>query len=272
MCFTLPTSDAILAIVYMDHMGCAWIIGRTANTMDPSIQLPEKQLETIPDLAVPIRVENTSDEDTFGILLFSPKLATFIKTRISHTNEDVKQTTKGKGRSKTSRSKSEVRAEIQAGMVNIELPFNDVAAWTQIDGKHLVVGDSFGRLYLLAMSTSPQFTMSHTLLGEVCAQYNMLYAIITPYQVSVPSTISYLSNNILYVGSLSAPSQLVRISDEISEGSSISRGKKKQPDDEVGAIEIMVTHNENIAPIMDATLVDMDGSGQVSRTSVRCPY
>lgn len=69
------------------------------------------------------------------------------------------------------------------------------------------------------------------------------------------------------MGSHSAPSQLVRISEDIAtEESSISRGKKKQPDDDTGHIEIMAVHNENIAPIMDATLVDIDGSGQVSRT------
>jgi hypothetical protein len=67
------------------------------------------------------------------------------------------------------------------------------------------------------------------------------------------------------VGSLSAPSQLVRIPSEIpSEESNISHGKKKQPDDDTASLEILTVHNENIAPIMDATLVDVDGSGQVS--------
>jgi hypothetical protein len=135
--------------------------------MDPSPQLPGKELDTVPDLAVPVRIENASEDDTFGILLFARKLVTFIKTGVDYyTSEDAKQSAKGKGRSKN-RSKSEIKAAIQANMVTMEVPFNDVAAWTQVDGTHLIVGDSFGRLYLMTLSMEPQFTTSIMPLGEV---------------------------------------------------------------------------------------------------------
>ncbi|KAH7336916.1 CPSF A subunit region-domain-containing protein [Rhizoctonia solani] len=247
MCYTLPSSDKLVAIVYTDFSGRGWIIGRTADGMNPSPVLPEKELEIIPELIIPVQIENLGEEDTCGVLLFAPHKAMFIKTGTGYVNEETNQPTKGKGKPKSSRNKSDVKADIQASMVTIDVPCRDVAAWTQVDGKHLIIGDSLGRLYLLIMSMDPQFTMECTFLGDT----------------SVASTLSYLSNNILYVGSLSGPSQLVRISGEgASEESGVSRGKKKQPDDEPTYLEVMVEHNENIAPIWDATLVEIDGTGQ----------
>ncbi|KAF8713343.1 CPSF A subunit region, partial [Rhizoctonia solani] len=245
MCYTLPASDKVVAIVYTDATGRGWIIGRTADGMGPSPILPEKELEIIPDLVIPVWIENSNEDDTYGVLMFAPYKAVFLKT--GSGNLDANQPTKGKGKPKPNRNKSEVKADIQASIVTIDVPYRDVVAWTQVDGKHIIVGDSFGHLHLATMSMEPQFAMSCMLLGDV----------------SVPSTLSYLSNNILYVGSLSGPSQLVRIFDEIeSPEGSVSRGKKKQPDDETTHLEVIVEHNKNLAPILDATLVEIDGSGQ----------
>ncbi|CAE6415445.1 unnamed protein product [Rhizoctonia solani] len=245
MCYTLPPSDKLVAIVYTDGTGRGWIIGRTADGMNPSAMLPEKELEIIPDLIIPVWIENPGEDDTYGVLMFAPCKAMFLKTGNGHL--ETNQSTKGKGKSRPSRNKSEVKADIQASMVTIDVPYRDVTAWTQVDGKHIIVGDSLGRLYLATVSMDPQFTMSCVLLGDT----------------SVPSTLSYLSNNIVYVGSLSGPSQLVRVFDEIdgAEGS-VSRGKKKQLDDEATRLEVVVEHNKNIAPILDATLVEIDGSGR----------
>ncbi|CCO29178.1 DNA damage-binding protein 1 AltName: Full=Damage-specific DNA-binding protein 1 [Rhizoctonia solani AG-1 IB] len=245
MCYTLPPSDKLVAIVYTDATGRGWVIGRTADGMGPSPMLPEKELEMIPDLVIPVRIDNTDEDDTYGVLMFAPYKAMFLKTGNGHM--EANQSTKGKGKPRPSRNKSEVKADIQASMVTIDVPYRDVAAWTQVDGKHILVGDSLGRLYLATVSMGPQFTMVCVLLGDI----------------SVPSTLSYLSNNILYVGSLSGPSQLVRIFDEIeSTEGSVSRGKKKQLDDEDTHLEVVVELNKNIAPIMDATLIEIDGSGQ----------
>ncbi|QRW20255.1 DNA damage-binding protein [Rhizoctonia solani] len=234
MCYTLPASDKVVAIVYTDATGRGWIIGRTADGMGPSPILPEKELEIIPDLVIPVWIENSNEDDTYGVLMFAPYKAVFLKTGTG--NLDANQPTKGKGKPKPNRNKSEVKADIQASIVTIDVP------WETYN-----VGDSFGHLHLATMSMEPQFAMSCMLLGDV----------------SVPSTLSYLSNNILYVGSLSGPSQLVRIFDEIeSPEGSVSRGKKKQPDDETTHLEVIVEHNKNLAPILDATLVEIDGSGQ----------
>ncbi|CAE6406899.1 unnamed protein product [Rhizoctonia solani] len=248
MCYALPSSNKLVAIVYLDSLGRGWIIGRTAGGMDPSPMLPEKELEIVPETIIPVQIENPGEEHTYGVLLFAPHKALFIKTGSGYfASEEAGRSIKGKGKPKSNRSKSEVKAEIQANMVTVDTPYRDIAAWTQVDGKHLIIGDSLGRLYLLTMSMEPQFTMACTILGDA----------------SVPSTLSYLSNNIFYIGSLSGPSQLVRISDQIASGeNSASRGKKKQPDDEATYLEVMVEHNENIAPIWDATLVEIDGSGQ----------
>ncbi|ELU38987.1 CPSF A subunit region domain-containing protein [Rhizoctonia solani AG-1 IA] len=219
MCYTLPASDKVVAIVYTDATGRGWIIGRTADGMGPSPILPEKELEIIPDLVIPVWIENSNEDDTYGVLMFAPYKAVFLKTGTG--NLDANQPTKGKGKPKPNRNKSEVKADIQASIVTIDVPYRDVVAWTQVDGKHIIVGDSFGHLHLATMSMEPQFAMSCMLLGDV-------------------STCMILLD---------------------PEGS-VSRGKKKQPDDETTHLEVIVEHNKNLAPILDATLVEIDGSGQ----------
>ncbi|KAG8742174.1 hypothetical protein FRC10_001930 [Ceratobasidium sp. 414] len=256
MCFTLPNANHVLAIVYTDPFGNGRLIGRTTNSLDPSPLIPEKALDTVPDLVISVKIGVPSQEPTFGILLISEKSVTFLNTGLEHdANETRESTSKGKGKGKT-RSKSEVKAAIQASMVTIAVPFRDVTAWTQVDETHLLVGDSSGQLYLLVMAVEPEFTLKTILLG----------------QVSVPSTISYLSNNIIYVGSYSAPSQLVRISEDIDmQPIPEPPGKKKHTIDDVGDgghLEIMAVHNENIAPILDAMLIDSDGSAQARIAAV----
>jgi hypothetical protein len=127
--------------------------------------LPEKELEMIPDLVIPVRIDNTDEDDTYGVLMFAPYKAMFLKTGNGHM--EANQSTKGKGKPRPSRNKSEVKADIQASMVTIDVPYRDVAAWTQVDGKHILVGDSLGRLYLATVSMGPQFTMVCVLLGDV---------------------------------------------------------------------------------------------------------
>lgn len=165
MCYTLPTSNGVLAIVYTDQYGSGRLIGRTAHTLSPDPLIPEKELDDTPSLVIPVKIEAPSQDPTFGVLLIGEKRATFVNTGLDHDlNEQHSGKGKGKGRN---RSKSEIKATIQAGIVNVDTPFLDVTAWVQVDGMHLVVGDSFGRLYLLTMSMGPEFTLKCTLLGEV---------------------------------------------------------------------------------------------------------
>ncbi|KAG9075585.1 hypothetical protein FS749_012744, partial [Ceratobasidium sp. UAMH 11750] len=256
MCFTLPNENRVLAIVYTDQSGNGRLIGRTANGLDPSPLIPERELDAVPDLVISVKIGVPSQEPTFGILLISEKSVTFLNTGLEQDeSEPPASTSKGKSKGKT-RSKSEVKAAIQASMMTVTVPFRDVTAWTQVDETHLLVGDSSGQLYLLAMAMGPEFTLRTILLG----------------QVSVPSTISYLSNNIIYVGSYSAPSQLVRISEDVNmEPIPELPGKKKHTIDDTGDggyLEIMAIHNENIAPILDAMLIDADGSAQAHIAAV----
>ncbi|KAF8606903.1 hypothetical protein BDV93DRAFT_520522 [Ceratobasidium sp. AG-I] len=253
MCFTLPASESVLAIVFTDHHGRGRLIGRTASTMNPAPQIPEKELDNIPDLIIPVAIEDGSVDKACGVLLVARKAITFVKTNVNvYADETPEQSSKGKDKVKASRSKSEVKAAIQASTVTVDVPFEDIAAWTQVDGTHLVVGDSFGRMYLLTLSMEPEFAMGVVTLGET----------------SVPSTLAYLSDNTFYVGSHSAPSQLVRISENIVETKPGAQSKKKHPGDGVGHLEIMATHSDNLAPILDATLVDADGSGQSRIASI----
>ena len=158
----------MLAIVFTDHHGRGRLIGRTASTMNPAPQIPEKELNNIPDLIIPVIIEDGSVDKACGVLLVARKAVTFVKTNVNlYADETPDQSSKGKEKAKASRSKSEVKAAIQASTVVVDVPFEDVAAWTQVDGTHLVVGDSFGRMYLLTLSMEPEFTMGVVALGEV---------------------------------------------------------------------------------------------------------
>ncbi|KAG9120684.1 hypothetical protein FRC07_003723 [Ceratobasidium sp. 392] len=256
MCFTLPASNHVVAIAYTDRLGNGRLIARKANTLDPDVLIPDKSLEFVPDRLIPVKIATPSQEPTYGLLLVSEKNVTFLNTGAEPELDEPQSTSKGKGRIRN-RSKSEIKAALQASAKTVAVPFQDVTAWTQVDDTHLAVGNSFGQLYLLTMSMEPEFTLKTTLLG----------------QVSVPSTLSYLSNNILYVGSYSAPSQLVRISENISLVQAVpeAHGKSKRTVDDAGEgghLEVMATHNENIAPILDAILIDSDGSGQARIAAV----
>lgn len=136
--------------------------------MNTAPQIPDKELDHAPDLIISVKVEDGSVDKACGVLLVARKTVTFVKTNVNiYADESPEQSSKGKEKVKANRSKSEVKAAIQASTVTVEVPFEDVAAWTQVDGTHLVVGDSFGRIYLLTLSMEPQFTMGIVVLGEV---------------------------------------------------------------------------------------------------------
>ncbi|KAJ7645598.1 mono-functional DNA-alkylating methyl methanesulfonate N-term-domain-containing protein [Mycena polygramma] len=164
----------------------------------------------------------------------------------------------------------------------VEWPWSEVTAWCALDGEPLryLIGDCYGRLSMLSLHDVPNNGLVLIPLGET----------------SSPTTLTYLANQILYVGSHAGDSQLVQISstplsssDEnptlpippeietvaaarLAPPSAKGKGSAETLRDCVldvkGSFLRVIETFKNIAPIMDATLVDTDNSGH--RQIVTC--
>ncbi|GJE83978.1 DNA damage-binding protein 1 [Phanerochaete sordida] len=165
----------------------------------------------------------------------------------------------------------------------VKWPWSEVAVCCPADDemRRFFVGDAYGRLSLLTLNDAPEFIIIP--LGET----------------SPPTTLSYLSSQVLYVGSVLGDSQLVRIapapvSDADSDTLPIPGGiqtirpaelaapRAESPDDDYdmrdafdardgrggkivrtkGRFLDVLARVRNIAPIMDVVLADPDESGQ----------
>lgn len=176
---------------------------------------------------------------------------------------------------------------------SVEWPWGEVTAWCGVEtdlyyNSRFFIGDSYGNLSLLSTDSVKDIGLLLIPLGVT----------------SSATTIAYLSNQALFLGSHLGDSQLITISqvpsldepippiptkiktvDKMSIGS-LSRRKGKQraseddmdvddADQEVGGQGYVVTPDgsyvkvlesfKNIGPIIDAAMVDIDGSGQVRR-------
>lgn len=173
---------------------------------------------------------------------------------------------------------------------SVEWPWGEVTAWCGVEtdlyyNSRFFIGDSYGNLSLLSTDSVKDIGLLLIPLGVT----------------SSATTIAYLSNQALFLGSHLGDSQLITISqvpsldepippiptkiktvDKMSIGS-LSRRKGKQraseddmdvddADQEVGGQGYVVTPDgsyvkvlesfKNIGPIIDAAMVDIDGSGQ----------
>lgn len=176
-----------------------------------------------------------------------------------------------------------------------------VCRWTAVDQdrRRLVLGDTYGRLAMLAFDDS-KMCLNLIPLGEVrffCSRDDQDILAEAPAQASPPTCLSYLSSQVLYLGSHYGDSQLLRIHPapianatvdtlpipqgvssvppSLLMGSDKGKGKATAADSENTLarggrvvntkgtfLEVLQNYN-NIAPIMDAILADIDGSGQV---------
>ncbi|KAJ3781139.1 CPSF A subunit region-domain-containing protein [Lentinula aff. detonsa] len=181
---------------------------------------------------------------------------------------------KGKGKRKQdARVTHEKTTKKREPRATVDWPWSRVSAWTAIDESYtkILIGDTFGRLALLSLERVKEFGMVIIPLGE------------TPS----PTSITYLSNQNMFVGSHFGDSQLVRINQVPSSSSSptlpiprsvlttVSAERLNRLEDERGFskkgrvvnthgsfIQVVQTLVKNVAPIRDAVLADLDGSGQ----------
>ncbi|KAI9512431.1 CPSF A subunit region-domain-containing protein [Russula earlei] len=188
---------------------------------------------------------------------------------------------KNSGLSLGAKAKEEQKGrEIKKRMAKatVEWPWREVTAWTPAndEGTRFFVGDSYGRLALLTLEATAERTLGVIPLGEV----------------SPPTALTYLDSQVLFIGSHLGDSQLVRIhtspiSDinsptlpipvdvltvQLSSFPTSGKGKgrawetDREGEGRVLAlngtfIEVLDTW-QNIGPILDAVLADIDGSGQ----------
>ncbi|KAJ7430630.1 CPSF A subunit region-domain-containing protein [Mycena latifolia] len=160
----------------------------------------------------------------------------------------------------------------------VDWPWSEITSFCALDGQPLryLIGDCFGRLCMLSLHDVPNNGLVLIPLGDT----------------SPPTTLTYLANQVLYVGSHAGDSQLVQISstplsssDEtptlpipleiktvlpgrLAPPSAKGKGKEEYSEplrdcvlDVKGSFVKVIETFKNIAPILDAALVDTDNSG-----------
>ncbi|GMH52129.1 hypothetical protein TL16_g01162 [Triparma laevis f. inornata] len=109
-------------------------------------------------------------------------------------------------------------------------------AWANVgdEGNRFLLGDHLGNMYVVVIST--QNDVLHSLHIESLGE------------TSTPSTISYLDNGVVYLGSSFGDSQLIKLTEE--------------RDQATGSYLELIQEYANLGPIVDFTLADLDRRGQ----------
>ncbi|CAK5284352.1 unnamed protein product, partial [Mycena citricolor] len=160
----------------------------------------------------------------------------------------------------------------------VEWPFSSIASCCPLEGEPLryLLGDVSGRLAMLSLHDVPSAGLVLIPLGLT----------------SPPTTLTYLNDQMLFVGSHAGDSQLVQIHSSpvsslslptlpippeiasvpaarLTPASSKGKGRENPPKNCVlesqGSYLRVVESFKNIAPILDAVLVDTEKSGHVRR-------
>ncbi|KAJ7043868.1 mono-functional DNA-alkylating methyl methanesulfonate N-term-domain-containing protein [Mycena alexandri] len=178
---------------------------------------------------------------------------------------------------KASKKEDERNSRKRKPKAFVDWPWSEITSWCAVDGEpfRYLIGDSFGRLSMLSLHDVPNNGLVLIPLG----------------QTSPPMTLTYLANQILYVGSHAGDSQLVAISstplsssDEptlpippeittvvaarLAPPSVKGKGREDHAKtlrdcvlDVKGPFVRVIDTFKNVAPILDATLVDIEKSG-----------
>jgi len=116
---------------------------------------------------------------------------------------------------------------------SITIDVGTMLSWGSVDsnGSRYLLGDSFGGLYVLVLNHDRGWDLKVEKLGET----------------SISSSISYLDNGVVFVGSSYGDSQLVKLN---------------SAKDEQGSYINILENYTNLAPIVDFVVVDLDRQGQ----------
>ncbi|KAG1743291.1 CPSF A subunit region-domain-containing protein [Suillus paluster] len=287
----------ILAMMHVDYQQRLQILTRDLSIDD--LQLSPSPSPLLPSLPVPGKLFSTAmdddgtptiihipsyqeDDDDFqgGILIIGGRNI-MLYDFVSRDTQDRRESKKKRADKKKTTGNAEAIAKEKAkewkkrkARAAVEWPWAEVTAWCDIDGngRKYLIGDRYGRLALLSINLTERTTLTLMALGET----------------SSPTTLTYLANQVFYLGSHFGSSQLLQItatpssalktptlpvSPSISTVSpnalnSLVRGMGRNVDVQgyivvgKGSYLTEIESFNNLAPILDAVLVDTDGSGQ----------
>ncbi|KAF7365431.1 CPSF-A domain-containing protein [Mycena venus] len=318
----LPSPDEYaIAILFYDHTRRVRLHARTVVKDNDSSYDISYELSTVlhptpispkflpyPETAVPKLIpvlcpqdftntdaENESETFIGGVLLVGGTRILLFEV-VSADGQDKQRNKRRKlERAKETGIKAEIEKATQKQLdrdtrkrkpkASVDWPWSEITSWCALDGEpfRYLIGDCFGRLSMLSLHDVPNNGLVLIPLGET----------------SPPTTLSYLANQVLYVGSHAGDSQLVQISSTPLSSSDetptlpipaeidtvpaarlappSAKGKDREEVaeplrdcvlDVKGSYLRVIDTFKNVAPILDATLVDTDNSGH--RQIVTC--
>ncbi|KAF9454820.1 hypothetical protein P691DRAFT_716708 [Macrolepiota fuliginosa MF-IS2] len=319
----LPEDDYALAIVHFDYQQRIRLLARDIELEDLQLStLPSTQLHptTISDKLLPFPADSPPKlvpvypprvKEEEGVYMDAPGqflggvLIVGGKKVLLHelVNREGQEKQKGKQRRLESKKKSKDPVELakvrdkeveregkrRKPRANVVWPWSDIAAWCAIDDgtSKFILADSYGRVALLSLDNLQDLGLVLIPLGEV----------------SSPTTLTYLTNQIIYVGSHMGDSQLVQIAPIPTTSSdkptlpipssirtipstsfdvpAFRKGKARATSPDFDSMDVddeeaspqeagnivatkgsylnILERFKNIAPIVDACLVDIDG-------------
>ncbi|KAJ6466487.1 CPSF A subunit region-domain-containing protein [Mycena sanguinolenta] len=314
----LPSPDeCAVAILYYDHKGCVRLHARTLiNDNDTSYDIsydlstvinptpisdktlpnPEEAVPKLIPVPCPRDALNTEVEDesqTFigGVLVVGGTRVLLFELltaqgQAKQRNKRRKLEQKKENGQKTEAALKQLERDNRKRKAKalVDWPWSEVTSWCAIDGEpfRYLIGDCFGRLCMLSLHDVPNNGLVLIPLGET----------------SPSTTLTYLANQVLYVGSHAGDSQLVQISstplvssdeatlpipleiETVPASRLVPPSAKGKGREELsvplrdcvlevkGSYLRVVDTFKNIAPILDAVLVDTDNSGH--RQIVTC--
>lgn len=303
----LPTEDDefVLAILHIDHHERTQLLAMeinveevelTASTLLQPTAISSKMVpcpaNQIPKM-LPVN-KDLGGEDAFrgGILILGGRKIILYELTSSESQRKQKGKTKRLEARKSSTDQTIVNSAMakekeretrkKKARATIEWPWSQVAACTPVPGSQkFLIGDTFGRFAMLSIAALQDYGLVLLPLGET----------------SPSTTISYLTNGVVFLGSFSGNSQIVKIQRIASSMPSTllipstiktvpvgsSKGKERADHDDMDVdtepvngsilqpqgsfLEILETYT-NIAPINDAILVESRADNQ--RQIVTC--
>ncbi|GJJ09699.1 hypothetical protein Clacol_003923 [Clathrus columnatus] len=247
LCF-LPTSGPEvyrLAMLHFDHT-------QALNLIISEINIEERSINDLSEVYPPISLEKDESRTLIPIAASEGRPAGIVVLggqKISYF-EYYENNESNKGKGKGRKSSVSTTQDPNVPKAQIDWPLSDITAYALVwrimeasylrirsysfvDGLRILLGDKFGKLSILSLGRSrSDVSFNLTRLGET----------------SSATTLTYINDGVTFVGSHFGDSQIVRIS-----AASTS---------DVG-IQIDALHTfKNLAPIMDAILIDPEESGQ----------
>ncbi|KAI0695725.1 CPSF A subunit region-domain-containing protein [Cytidiella melzeri] len=271
----METSSEIytLAILHIDHLLRVQILARDLDvgaqelSPAPSVYLQRAILpqNSFPDTDTPLALvpvpsfslhpsENADEQSARclgGVLVLGGRKIIFVEAatldeqKSEKGKEKRQQQRKSSASERTQRQAKQKDKEREARHVKsrakVQWPWSEVAAWCPADddGRRFFVGDIFGRLGLLTITDLPELILLP--VGEI----------------SAPTTMSYLSSQILFVGSHTGDSQIVQI--HATPHSGLDRDTLSIPDNISTVPPTALGQDQRISPSLYDEDVGMEG-------------